>query len=340
MPGPNPLNALRAWFQVSPAVPAEREAAFAPPDDFGLTYPDVIVQEPIRHESLSLFPLFQKEGATAHYLLSDEAIQAGTVTVEEVSESGSVGELFVTNAGDARVLFIEGEELVGAKQNRVLNSSLLIGAKTRLKIPVSCVEQGRWRYNSKHFGSSGHHSSSQLRRALKESVTRSAQAGRGHRSDQSQVWEEVAASQKSLAACSPTAAMSDTFAMYDHQIADVLDHVECPPGACGVAVGIGDRLVAIDLFDKPETLQKVWRRLLSGVVLETFQSQQTSAGVTVSQVGDLLHTLRAAKWESVPPVGEGKDYRTDANGSAASALATEGVLVHSSVAVRNEPASA
>ena len=60
-------------------------------------------------------------------------------------------ELMVENKGDMRVLFIEGEELVGAKQNRILNTSILVPAKSKTKIPVSCVERGRWRYHSPMF---------------------------------------------------------------------------------------------------------------------------------------------------------------------------------------------
>ena len=93
-------------------------------------------------------------------------------------------DLLVENQGDVPVLFLEGEELVGAKQNRVLNVSVLIAAPSKTKIPVSCVEQDRWGYKSRKFGSSGSHSSSKLRYFLKKSVTRSVLAKRGHRSDQ------------------------------------------------------------------------------------------------------------------------------------------------------------
>src|SRR3954471_706558 len=162
------------------------------------TLPDVSVGDPIRYESLFVFPLFSPPEGVVDYLLSDEAIASGSVTVEEVSEGGSVPDLLVTNAGDSRVLFLEGEELRGAKQNRVLNTSVLVAAHSKTPIPVSCVEQGRWRYRTKHFSSGGSHSSSKLRRHLKESVTRSLKSGQGHTSDQGAVWTEVGRQMDSL----------------------------------------------------------------------------------------------------------------------------------------------
>ena len=86
-------------------------------------FPEVQVGDPLRHEALAVFPLYGPATSAAEYLLSDEALASGSVTVEEVSEAGSVPTLVVSNQADALVLFLEGEELRGAKQNRVLNSS-------------------------------------------------------------------------------------------------------------------------------------------------------------------------------------------------------------------------
>jgi hypothetical protein len=135
--------------------------------------PKLRVGDPIRHEALFVFPLFSDSNGNVEYRLSDEALADQSLLVEEIDESGSVPDLLVENKGDVRVLFLEGEELVGAKQNRILNTSVLVAAHTKIKIPVSCVEQGRWRHTSQFFGSSGSHTPSKLRRALKSSVSRS-----------------------------------------------------------------------------------------------------------------------------------------------------------------------
>src|SRR4051794_34837622 len=131
-----------------------------------VSLPEVRVGTPLSHESLTVFPLFTESASRVDYLLADEAIAAGTVAVEEIGEAGSVPNLLVSNEGDTRVLFMEGEELRGAKQNRVLNTSVLVAARSKTTIPVSCVEQGRWRYRTRQFGSSGSHSSSKLRGIL------------------------------------------------------------------------------------------------------------------------------------------------------------------------------
>ena len=230
--------------------------------------PQIRVGDPLRHESLSVFPLFSLATGEVDYRLSETALADESLLVEEVDESGSVPDLLVENKGDVRVLFLEGEELIGAKQNRILNASVLVAAHSKIKIPVSCVEQGRWRYKSRYFGSSGSHSPSKLRRALKASVSRSVKQKRGHRSDQGEVWKEVTALHAAHAVESDTAAMSDAFDSYQDRIASYRDKLKYVDNATGMAVAIGDKVVSVDLFDKPSTCQKVWDRMLSGVVFD------------------------------------------------------------------------
>ena len=62
--------------------------------------------------------------------LLDEALQKDYIEIQETSESGSVPELKVLNKCGRKILLLDGEELLGAKQNRILNLSVMVPAKT------------------------------------------------------------------------------------------------------------------------------------------------------------------------------------------------------------------
>lgn len=297
-----------------------------------LVLPEVRIGDPVRHEALTVLPLFTPTNLGTDYLLSDESLAAGTVTVEEVSESGSVPTLVVDNKSGSFVLFLEGEELRGAKQNRVLNTSVLVAAGARLPIPVSCVEQGRWRYHSRHFSSSGSHASSKLRHILKKSVSRSAKEGGGHGSDQGEVWREVRRQMSSLGTSSPTAAMGDTYTDYQPQLEQFRDKLAYVEGATGLAVAVAGKIVSVDLFDRPTTCRKVWARLLTGVVMDALEAGQADGGAVSADVQGLLTQLRAMPWQQTPAVGAGEEYRSDTDdGKHASALVHDGAVVHGSL---------
>jgi hypothetical protein len=81
-------------------------------------------------------------------------VQRDLARVTEVSAIGGVPELKLINDADRPVLLLDGEELVGAKQNRILNVTVLAGAHSTIVIPVSCVEAGRWHHLSAEFAPS------------------------------------------------------------------------------------------------------------------------------------------------------------------------------------------
>ena len=294
--------------------------------------PNVRVGDPIRHKSLSVFPLFSDTSELIEYQLADAALADQSLLVEEIDESGSVPELLVENKGDQRVLFLEGEELVGAKQNRILNTSVLVAAHSKIKIPVSCVEQGRWRRMTQYFGSSGHHPPAKLRRALKSSVSKSAKEKQKHDADQGEVWREVACLHQCCMVDSSTAAMSDAYDAYEENIAMFRNNLNYVDGSTGMAVSIGEKIVAIDVFDKPATCEKVWGRLLSGVVLDALQAAEADSQPSVADVEKLISHVTGLAWEQNPAVGEGEEYRSvSKEGDHASVLACQQTVVHGSV---------
>ncbi len=81
---------------------------------------------------LTIYPLFisgskasaeeeTPEQKEIHYLLLEEALEQGNFEIGEISDSGSVNTIAVNNMTGEPVLILDGEELVGAKQNRMIN---------------------------------------------------------------------------------------------------------------------------------------------------------------------------------------------------------------------------
>ncbi|PAY19062.1 hypothetical protein CKO51_13085 [Rhodopirellula sp. SM50] len=238
----------------------------------------------------------------------------------------------VQNKSDKLVLFLEGEELVGAKQNRVLNTSVLVAAHRKAKIPVSCVEQGRWSHRSTYFGSSGSHSPSKLRRALKGSVSKSLREAKGHASDQRQVWQEEAAFHASHGVHSKTAAMSDAFESFQQRIQSVQSKLGYIEGATGLAVAIGDQVLSLDLFDSPTTCEQVWDRLLTGAIVDSLKLDDLDAKATATNVDDVVRSSKDWEWEKREASGEGDEYRSVSDaGDHASVLFYDRVPVHISI---------
>jgi hypothetical protein len=153
----------------------------------------------------------------------------------------------------------------------------------------------------------------------------------GHRSDQGQVWDEVRKQQGALGVSSGTSALADTYEKYEQSLAEAQTALKYVPGACGLAVAIGPQAVTADLFDKPATCEKVWGRLLSGLVLDALAEGQAGGLPAPSQVETLLHEVRSAAWAQVETVGEGQEYRAEFGGKVGSALLLDGALVHGSV---------
>src|SRR5512139_1136240 len=142
-------------------------------------------------ENMTVFELLRPLNGGPEYVTLREALERGAFTVTEVSEGGSVPELAVVNKGEVAVLLLDGEELRGAKQNRILNTTILVAPKSTIKVPVSCVEHGRWSYQSREFLESGNVMHREMRMLNVRKVNESLRSARQFRSDQGEVWNKV-----------------------------------------------------------------------------------------------------------------------------------------------------
>jgi hypothetical protein len=297
-------------------------------------------------KNLALFPLLNGGETRADYSMLADALKGGQVRVTEISASGAVPELLLDNASPGRVLLLDGDELVGAKQNRVLNITLLIGANQKVVIPVSCVERGRWQARSAEFSSEDRMMFAKGRAAKMSQVSHSMRTSGTRRSDQGAVWDAVQAKTSLFQAASPTGAMSD---VYHHVAGDVRDYraaFQAVPRQVGALFALDGRPVGLELFDATGTLASTLGRLVESYALDAIESPRKASPVPDGASAEaFLARAVAARAEVAKAVGEGEDVRLEAPGLVGEALVVDGRVVHLSVLEmaseggRAEPAS-
>ena len=280
-----------------------------------------------RNANLTFFPLLWKESHKPAYTLLSTAINAGEAVVEEVSESGSVPNLAVTNHCKRPILIPEGEILMGAKQNRVINITVLVASGKKFVLPVSCVEQGRWRYKSKHFESKFCAPPSLRHKKLK-AVHRNRSEHGVAASDQGEVWSEVQACLSETAVHSETASLTDAFVAAEGKLREHCKRLVLPKRAAGVLVGRGDRIIGMDLFDAPKTLKTLWDRLSDAYLFDALRDPAAAPPTPVEHARKFVDRLGNAAKPRSPAMALGEELEINGNGLVGAALLYEEGICH------------
>ena len=124
----------------------------------------------------------------------------------------------------------------------------------------------------------------------------------------------------------------NTYTAHAPKLAEYRERLQYVEGASGLAVAVGEKIVALDIFDKPATCQKVWDRLLSGVVMDALEVEDAQRQADRKGVEELLSRVRVSSWTPAPAVGEGEEFRSDPGPEThASALVCGGAVLHGSV---------
>lgn len=289
--------------------------------------------QPLAAAGLTMFPLWAPHEAQPAYVTLDEGLARGTVRVSEISEQGRVPELLVTNDEPWPVLILDGEELVGAKQNRIANLTILVPAKSRLNVPVSCVEAGRWHHQSRNLSGAKRAYYARGRAMKAYHVTESYRTEQGPIADQGAIWEDIALKSQRFRAHSPTSAMD---IMYERNIV-ALERFErdLPPQPLqrGAIFALGGDMLGMDVFDSPTTWRKLLPKLAASYGLDALDRANSvdPSHRTRDHAFDpkrLLSRINALQQEHYPAVGLGEDVRLSGHDMHGAALIVGDRLLH------------
>lgn len=280
-------------------------------------------------KNMGCVPVFAAKNGGPAYILLKEALDMELITITEVDQSGSIPELKAVNTSPVPILLLDGEELTGAKQNRVLNTSILLKGDSETVIPVSCTEQGRWRYSSPRFADSKVILSQRGRASKTDSVTASLQAKRGYSSEQRRVWAQIQLAQVEAGTVSPTRAMKDVYTAKSKELDEYVEAFECVPQQRGSLVFINGEPAGVDVVSREEAYAKLHRKLVRSYAIDALlQSRDGFDEASVDGARAFLDEAQGCEESRFESIGHGHDYRFDGARIVGSALVFEQTVIH------------
>ena len=235
-------------------------------------------------------------------------------------------------------MLFRSEELIGAKQNRVLNTTILLEKKIKTTIPVSCVESGRWDYRTERFSSSDRVAPASLKFNKNMTVTDNLKKSKGmsFRSDQGQVWDDVSRYMNEAKVISPSQAMSDVYEKRRDNIDNYLKEFKITEQQNGMIVFMNGKLTGFEYISNISAFSKLYDKLIRGYAMDAMinpSDKKTNGYEEIAQ--NFLTKIQSAKEDVFKSVGIGSDHRLEANDFVGSALISETEVIHLSILMKN-----
>jgi hypothetical protein len=285
---------------------------------------------------LAVFPVFGPEPRLTYQTLA-RATGLGAL-VKELDEGASVNQLVVENPTDLDLLIFEGEEFLGAQQNRSFDVSVLVAAGSTLRLPVSCVERGRWdgRRHREGMRVAPQAADPSLRRVKRARANMNASRGIRALPDQGEVWDEVDRKFVEHADSSPTDSLHDLYESRRHDLGELTSKVVPVDGQVGALVQVAGAPVALDLVGRPDVFADLLPRLAQGYALDAVVAPGTEPSEDAAQ--EFLADALNASLTPVETYGLGQSFALNGGRITGSSLVREDETIQLS-AFPAEPAA-
>ncbi len=222
-----------------------------------------------------------------------------------------------------------GEQLVGCKQNRIVNSSIMVPPHREMPLPVTCVERGRWGYTSSAFSSPRTSSHYHLRAMVSDQASKSYRFAGAPISDQVKVWREVSRKLGAMDSPSSSDAMQDLYSKYETELRELEEGFSVPADCNAVAFVVGGKILGTDFFDKSDTLGKLWQKLIRSCSIDALEFAKERAGSAApEEISKWLENSATATQEPFPSPGMGLDVRIEGKDVIGASLVIDDHPIH------------
>lgn len=281
-----------------------------------------------QYENMAIIPLMTSY-PSSDFLGMREAINSGRLIVSEVSQYGSVSALKAKNKNRSPVLLLCGEEVKGAKQNRLMNTSILLKERAETTIPVSCTEAGRWSMVSRRFDESEAMAGPTIRAKVLISVSNALKQKKEYEASQLAVWESISDLSRRAQYQSRTSAMSDIFASKAKQLYAFLDAFPYLPRQDGIVGFFNGELVGLEVVPRTQVYKQLHQKLVKSYALDALLMRERKPDPpSPIEATNFLSEIAECETEAYKSVGYGWDVRLDIPGFVGSALVYGQQIAH------------
>ncbi len=268
---------------------------------------DTDLKEKFSCDKLRLYPIMANDVfRIAHKDIGrsvpmNKALQDGRLQVKEHANGATVNTLQVINTSQDTIYLMQGEIVVGGKQDRMLAQDLLVPPGATMDIGAFCVEQGRWSENG---------TGQQFQRTagvVSQDVRKAAAVDR----EQSGVWEKVRENLQDAGARSNTGSymgmVNDTVHTAERMAYrnKLIGLPAARPGMVGVIAVSGNKVIGCDVFANTNMFNEAYPQLIDAYIAEALNS---GAPVTMTDA-ELM-----AYFESLFADEEQLEEKTNGNG--------------------------
>lgn len=284
-----------------------------------------------KEQNLSVVQIAADNQNSFSCISGPSAIKDDLIQVKEVSKQGSVNTLHVFNLSDKFVFMMDGDILAGAKQNRVLNTSVLLAPNTKTNIPVSCVERGRWSHISHKFDSTDYSAPSMMRAKKALRVSENLKKGMKHASNQGEVWADVDNYSLKFKINSYSDNLSDVFDGKRKDFDEFIHSFQLDKSANGLAVFVKHSLLSLDIFNRTDIFSEYFPRILKGCAMEAFglkgKSEMSEAEANFKTL-TFIDQFENLNFDEHPGVGVGIEKRFKSNDLTGFELIYNSNMIH------------
>jgi hypothetical protein len=250
------------------------------------------------YEGNVLFVPVKGKGGNGHFSLLNESMKSGKVKISEV---GNVDTVSLNYSGNSPLFVMDGEEIIGARQNRVFNTSFITERVEEIPVPVSCVEEGRYQ-GKKNFIPSEVIAYPELRSIIASSTTRSLEITHSFKADQASIWESVKKTLNTLKKTSKTLSMHDG---YENKKETLFSEFKPDRDTIGLIAYTGKKPLGVDIFGSHYLFKKLSTRIILSYLFGAYGIRGK-----FSKPDGFFNKLKEIKeWKSFEGVGKGKELR-------------------------------